>query len=138
MNSIAMRRELYSIPIQKGAAVMHDLYSDLPPPELHANYATRLVHLWIKGDPTLDKECRNRARKWMETDGRACGLDVREDPSASAAAGCFAGELRGLVVTSALAVERNGFFLELFTRDVREAEWTEVATLYIDALTEEL
>ena len=85
--------------------MMRDLFSNLPPKEVDGNYATRTVHLWIKGDPALDEQCRDCAREWIETGDYASWAEQWTSLSTVDSMLLFTDELRALVVTSALAVE---------------------------------
>lgn len=98
--------------------------SDFEPPILEANYVTRLVKLWIDGDPTLREQCmaaalaRTRMRK-----------SKKANPAPSRVI-LLADDLRRLVIPDALAVELKGIFYDLFTEGAREIQWSELAAFY--------
>jgi hypothetical protein len=115
----------------------HDLFSHLPPEnEVDGNFATRMAHLWIIGDPDLDEQCRDCSREWMESE-RGASWTVDWTSLAAPDSALLSDELRSLVVASALAVERSGFFFELFTKDLGEVDWSAFATMYLDCVTGE-
>ncbi len=117
--------------------MMRDLFTDMPPIELDANYATRMAHLWIRGDPDLDQQCRDLAREWAELGDRDCwddeiAADAFDNPMLALAA-----EFRVRIVASALAAEQSGLFFELFSTDVHEIDWSALANLYLDMAMQE-
>jgi len=117
--------------------MMRDLFTNLPPKIVDGNYATRTAHLWIKGDPALDEQCLDHAREWMETGDCMSWPEERTNLPTVDPLLLFADELRALVVASALAIERSGFFFELFTESLREVEWLALASFYLYSLAEE-
>jgi hypothetical protein len=97
--------------------MMRDLFSDLPLRECDGNYVTRTVRRWIETDPAVDEQCRDLAREWLKNQTASRAVDgVRLDALDPAS---LADQLRVLVVTAAISVERPGFLPDLFTVDAR-------------------
>jgi hypothetical protein len=97
--------------------MMRDLYSDLPTDPCWSNYATRLAHHWITGDPGLTERCLECA-----------------DEHATLGLARVAEQIRALVVSEALLAESRGVFFDLFTEGLREVQWSEFAEFYLDSV----
>lgn len=116
--------------------MMRDLFSHTPLREVEGNYATRMAHLWVRGDPDLDEQCRYLARVCAEPGDRTCWSDGSAGSAQDDPVSALASEFRVRIVASALSAERSGLFLDLFTIDVREVDWPALAAFYLDAISD--
>ncbi len=103
-----------------------DLFSTLEDGPTWSNYATRLVHLWITGDPSLEEQCRESAERYATKRSRAGHDDCAT----------LADELRALVTAEAVQTERYGLFADLFADRPPEIQWSELAAFYLEMAAE--
>lgn len=100
-----------------------DLWDFLPPPvrPVQGNYVTRKIYQWIACDPSVEYRCR------------ACALRCKAEAGRDALA-LLAIRLRAILVEEGLRAEPDGLFFEIFTQDLGEADFAELARYYLDVI----
>ena len=98
-----------------------DLWDFLPSKRVEGNYVTRKVFQWIACDPSVEYQCRACATRSLKEAGSDAAL-------------LLAIRLRALVAEHGLAAESAGLFFEIFTDDLGEVNWAELARYYLDAI----
>lgn len=100
-----------------------NLWDFLPPAltPVQGNYVTRKVFQWIACDPSVEHRCKACATR--------CKAEVGSD-----AALLLAIRLRALIAEHGLAAESHGFYFELFTDDMGEVDWAELARHYLTVI----
>ena len=103
-----------------------NLWDFLPPAltPVQGNYVTRKVFQWIACDPSVEHRCKVCATR--------CKAEVGSD-----AALLLAIRLRALIAEHGLAAESEGLFFEIFSSDLREIDFAELARYYLDVISNE-
>ena len=103
-----------------------NLWDFLPPAvtPVQGNYVTRIVCQWIACDPSVEYQCRAYATRSLKEAGSDAAL-------------LLAIRLRALIAEHGLAAESEGLFFEIFSSDLREIDFAELARYYLDVISNE-